>query len=85
MGPDGAVNIIFRKDIEKTSDPEEKRELLVQNYREKFANPYIAAEKGYIDDVIEPPETRPRLINALETLLTKREMRPPRKHGNIPL
>jgi acetyl-CoA carboxylase carboxyltransferase component len=85
MGPDGAVNIIFRKDIEKTSDPEEKRELLVHNYREKFANPYIAAEKGYIDDVIEPPETRPRLINALETLLTKREMRPPRKHGNIPL
>jgi propionyl-CoA carboxylase beta chain len=59
--------------------------LLVHNYREKFANPYIAAEKGYIDDVIEPPETRPRLINALETLLTKREMRPPRKHGNIPL
>jgi propionyl-CoA carboxylase beta chain len=85
MGPEGAVNIIFRKEILDAKDADTERTKLIANYRKTFANPYIAAERGYIDDVIEPQETRPRLINALETLLTKRESRPPRKHGNIPL
>jgi propionyl-CoA carboxylase beta chain len=85
MGPDGAVNIVFRKEIEKAEDKESKRKELVAEYRKKFANPYIAAEKGYIDDVIEPQETRPKVINALNTLLNKREARPSKKHGNIPL
>ncbi len=85
MGPDGAVNIIFRKEIQASDDPEKKAEELVRDYREKFANPYIAAQMGYIDDIIEPKETRPRLIDALHTLLSKRETRPAKKHGNIPL
>jgi acetyl-CoA carboxylase carboxyltransferase component len=85
MGPEGAVNIIFRKELENTGDGEEAGRKLVEDYRVKFANPYIAAERGYIDDVIEPQETRPMLIKALESLLTKRESRPPKKHGNIPL
>jgi len=85
MGPDGAVNIIFRKEIEEAGDPKKKREELTSDYRAKFANPYIAAERGYIDDVIEPQETRPRVIDALEVLQTKRESMPPKKHGNIPL
>jgi propionyl-CoA carboxylase beta chain len=85
MGPDGAVNIIFRKDIEKAEDRDKKAKELVTEYKEKFANPYIAAEMGYIDDIIEPQETRPRLIDALKTLRNKREDRPAKKHGNIPL
>ncbi|MFZ5912552.1 MAG: acyl-CoA carboxylase subunit beta [Chloroflexota bacterium] len=85
MGPDGAVNIIFRKELEKADDPVKRKAELVAEYREKFANPYIAAERGYIDDVIEPRETRPRLINALEMLSNKRDANPAKKHGNIPL
>jgi acetyl-CoA carboxylase carboxyltransferase component len=85
MGPEGAVNIIFRKEISKAKDPDKKRDELVADYREKFANPYIAASRGYIDDVIEPWETRPRLINALEMLSNKRDSNPPKKHGCIPL
>ncbi len=85
MGPAGAINIIFRKEIEKAKDPEKRKKELTAEYREKFANPYIAAEKGYIDDVIEPSQTRPKLISALEMLITKREPRPPKKHPNIPL
>ena len=85
MGPDGAVNIIFRKELAEADDPAAKKEELVADYREKFANPYIAASHGYIDDVIEPSETRPRLINALEMLENKRDSNPPKKHGNIPL
>ncbi len=85
MGPDGAVNIIFRKELEKAKDPVKKKEQLVQEYREKFANPYVAAERGYIDDVIRPSETRFRLINALEMLSNKRDANPAKKHGNIPL
>jgi len=85
MGPEGAVNIIFRKEIDKAADPEAKRAELIQMYREQFANPYIAASRGYLDDVIEPRETRPRLINALEMLQNKRDTNPPKKHGNIPL
>jgi acetyl-CoA carboxylase carboxyltransferase component len=85
MGPDGAVNIIFRKELEKSKDPVKKKAELVTEYREKFASPYVAAERGYIDDVIEPKETRPRLINALEMLSNKRDSNPAKKHGNIPL
>ena len=85
MGPDGAVNIIFRKELAQADDPDQRRTELVQDYREKFANPYVAAARGYIDDVIEPHETRPRLINALEMLANKRDTNPPKKHGCIPL
>jgi len=85
MGPDGAVNIIFRKQITEAQDPEEERNRLVQEYRETFANPYVAAGRGYIDDVIVPHETRPRLIEALQMLQNKRDTNPPKKHGNIPL
>jgi acetyl-CoA carboxylase carboxyltransferase component len=85
MGPEGAVNIIFRKELAEAEDPVNKKEQLVAEYREKFAHPYIAASRGYIDDVIEPRETRPRLINALEMLSNKRDTNPPKKHGCIPL
>jgi acetyl-CoA carboxylase carboxyltransferase component len=85
MGPDGAVSIISRKEIEAAKDPVKRKAELVAEYREKFANPYIAAQRGFIDDVIEPRETRPRLINALEMLQNKRDSNPPKKHGNIPL
>ncbi len=85
MGPDGAVNIIFRKELEKAKDPVKRKAELVAEYREKFASPYVAAERGYIDDVIEPKETRPRLINALEMLSNKLDANPAKKHGNIPL
>jgi acetyl-CoA carboxylase carboxyltransferase component len=85
MGPDGAVNIISRKEIEKADDPAKRKEELVTEYREKFANPYVSASRGYIDDVIEPRETRPRLINGLEMLSNKRDSNPSKKHGCIPL
>src|SRR5882672_3693265 len=85
MGPEGAVNIVFKDEIEKSKDPKKTRARLIAEYRAKFANPYIAASKGYIDDVIEPADTRRRLIKALELLKTKRDKNPPRKHGNIPL
>jgi propionyl-CoA carboxylase beta chain len=85
MGPEGAVNIVFRRELEESSDPETRRAELIEDYRERFANPLVAAERGYVDDVIEPRRTRPVLIEALETAMTKRERRPPRKHGNIPL
>jgi propionyl-CoA carboxylase beta chain len=85
MGPEGAVNIIFRKELEGADDAAATRAELITDYRERFANPYVAAERGYVDDVIEPRRTRAVLADALETTLTKRERRPPRKHGNIPL
>ncbi|RLG78764.1 MAG: methylmalonyl-CoA carboxyltransferase [Thermoprotei archaeon] len=91
MGPRGAAEIIWRKELAKIEDPEERKkflENLEREYKEKVANPYIAASRGYIDSIIEPAETRPVLIQALEYLLTKREVRirpPPKKHGNIPL
>ncbi len=85
MGPEGAVNIIFKEEIEASRDPRKTREQLIDEYRTKFANPYIAAQKGYIDDVIEPADTRRRLVKALELLKTKRDRNPPKKHGNIPL
>lgn len=85
MGPEGAVNIIFRKELAGSTDPDKRRAELVAEYREMFANPYIAASRGYIDDIIEPRLTRPRLINALEMLSNKRDRNPAKKHGNIPL
>jgi propionyl-CoA carboxylase beta subunit len=85
MGPEGAVNIVFRGELEEAADPEARRAELIADYKERFANPYAAAERGYVDDVIEPRRTRPVLIDALETARSKRERRPPRKHGNIPL
>jgi propionyl-CoA carboxylase beta chain len=85
MGPEGAVNIIYRRDIASSPTPDERRQKLMDDYKARFANPYAAAERGYIDDVIVPHETRPRLIRALETLETKRVAGPKRKHGNIPL
>jgi propionyl-CoA carboxylase beta chain len=85
MGPEGAVNIVFRRELEDAGDAEARRAELIADYRERFANPYVAAERGYVDDVIEPRRTRPVLIDALRTAITKREPRPARKHGNIPL
>jgi acetyl-CoA carboxylase carboxyltransferase component len=85
MGPEGAVNIIFRSELAESDDPDARREELIADYRERFANPYTAAERGYVDDVILPRRTRPVLVAALEAALTKREPRPKRKHGNIPL
>jgi propionyl-CoA carboxylase beta chain len=84
MGPEGAVNIVFRNELAGEGS-EAKRSELIADYRERFANPYVAAERGYVDDVIEPRRTRLVLIDALETALSKREPRPKRKHGNIPL
>ncbi len=85
MGPSGAANIIFRKDIAAADDPIAARQEKIAEYADKFANPYMAARRGYVDDVIEPDSTRPRIISALEMLLSKRETRPSKKHGNIPL
>ncbi|HEY5905631.1 MAG TPA: acyl-CoA carboxylase subunit beta [Actinomycetota bacterium] len=85
MGAEGAVNVVFRREIEKAADPSQKKAELIKEYREKFSTPYAAAERGFIDDVIEPAETRSRLIKALRMLSTKRESVPARKHGNIPL
>ena len=85
MGAEGAVNIVSRKEIQSADDPDARRTELIGEYEERFNNPYIAAERGYVDDVIEPNETRVRLIQALRMLLTKREAVPPRKHGKIPL
>lgn len=85
MGPEGAANIIFRKEIAKAENPEEFRRQKIQEYREKFANPYVAAARGYIDDVIDPAETRAKIVMALEALENKRVKLPPKKHGNIPL
>ena len=85
MGPEGAVNIIYRRDISSSPTPDTRRQKLINDYKAHFANPYVAAERGYIDDVIVPHETRPKIITALETLQTKRAAGPKRKHGNIPL
>ncbi len=85
MGPEGAINILYRRELAAAEDPAARHAELVQEYRDTFANPYIAASRGYVDDVIEPNQTRPRLINALEMLQNKRDENPPKKHGNIPL
>ncbi|MBV8296776.1 MAG: acyl-CoA carboxylase subunit beta [Acidimicrobiia bacterium] len=85
MGPQGAVDIIYRREVQDAADPEAKRAELVEEYVERFANPYVAAERGYIDDVIDPADTRGVLIRSLELLRSKREELPKRKHGNVPL
>ena len=88
MGPKGAVGVIFRKELAAEEDGEKRKKLeaeLVEDYIEKFANPYTAAERGFVDEVIEASETRPKLVRALELLRTKQDQNPPRKHGNIPL
>ncbi len=85
MGPKGAVEILFRKEIAESTDPEQGMERKIEEYRQKFAHPYIAASRGYLDDIIDPRDTRPRLIDALDTLSTKRDRNPAKKHGNIPL
>ena len=85
MGPDGAVNIIHREELSGSEKPEQTKERLVEEYRDTFANPYKAASLGYIDAVIKPEETRPRIVNALGMLQNKKDSNPPKKHGNIPL
>ncbi len=85
MGPEGAVEIIYRRELKAAADPVARKKELADEYRRKFASPYIAAARGYVDDIIEPRETRPRLINALEVFQNKRDSNPPKKHGNIPL
>jgi acetyl-CoA carboxylase carboxyltransferase component len=85
MGPQGAVEIVYRRELQQAADPVARRAELVGEYTEKYANPYAAAERGYIDDVIDPAETRIKIIAGLEMLRTKREELPRRKHGNMPL
>src|ERR671910_1925042 len=85
MGPKGAVEILFRKEIAEAKNPEKATEAKIQEYRDKFANPYVAASRGFVDDIIDPRDTRPRLIDALDALAGKRDRNPPKKHGNIPL
>ena len=85
MGPKGAVEILFRRELDEAENSEAAEAAQIEEYREKFANPYIAAARGYVDDVIDPRETRERLISALDMLQNKRDQNPPRKHGNIPL
>ena len=85
MGPEGAVNIVYRRELQKAEDPETLRRESIAEFRERFANPYIAAERGWVDGVIQPCDTRPKLITALRMLETKRDTNPPKKHGNIPL
>jgi propionyl-CoA carboxylase beta chain len=85
MGPEGAVNILYRREIENAPDPARARAEKVGEFREKFANPYIAASRGFLDEIIHPRETRRKLIGALRHLETKRDRNPPKKHGNIPL
>jgi propionyl-CoA carboxylase beta chain len=85
MGAEGAVNILYRKEVEAAADSESERRRLIDEYNAQFANPYVAAELGYLDDVLQPRDTRPKLIAALESLVTKRQTLPKKKHGNIPL
>jgi acetyl-CoA carboxylase carboxyltransferase component len=85
MGPSGAANIIFRKEIADAPNPDEVRQQKIEEFRDRFANPYVAAARGFVDDVIDPAEMRPRLISTLEMLVNKRESRPGKKHGNVPV
>ena len=85
MGPEGAISIVFRDALQKAKDPAAARDEMVQQYRETFANPFKAAESGYVDAVIYPEDTRPTLIRSLEMLKNKQDHNPPKKHGNIPL
>jgi propionyl-CoA carboxylase beta chain len=85
MGPEGAVNILYRRELGHAKNPEESRQARIEEYRDRFANPFVAAERGYVDDVIEPHETRPKVIRALKMLANKTDTMPRKKHGNIPL
>jgi len=85
MGADGAVNILYRRELDAAADVAAARAAKIAEYREKFANPYVAAQRGFIDEIIRPQQTRTKLINGLQTLETKRDKNPPKKHGNIPL
>jgi propionyl-CoA carboxylase beta chain len=85
MGPEGAVNVLYRREIQKAEDPDALRRQKVQEFRDKFANPYVAADRGFVDAIIEPRTTRRRIIAGLEMIRTKRDKNPPKKHGNIPL
>jgi acetyl-CoA carboxylase carboxyltransferase component len=85
MGPEGAVNVLYRRELQKAADAEALRRAKVAEFREKFANPYVAADRGFIDEIIEPRQTRRKLIAGLEMTRTKRDRNPPKKHGNIPL
>jgi propionyl-CoA carboxylase beta chain len=85
MGPEGAVDIVYKRELEKAGNRQEMRKQKIEEFRERFANPYVAADRGYVDAVIEPHETRKKLNHALEQLDTKRDKKPPKKHGNIPL
>jgi propionyl-CoA carboxylase beta chain len=85
MGPKGAVEILFRKEISESAEPERATDAKIAEYRQKFAHPYVAASRGFLDDIIDPRDTRPRLIDALETLQSKRDRNPAKKHGNLPL
>ena len=85
MGPEGAVNILYKRELDSADDPDRLRAERVAEFREKFANPYVAASRGFVDEVIQPRQTRARLIAALAGLETKRDRNPPKKHGNIPL
>jgi propionyl-CoA carboxylase beta chain len=85
MGPEGAVEILYRRELRDESQPPDFKSRKTREFRSKFANPYVAAERGYVDEIIEPSQTRPKLIRALEMSANKRDTNPPRKHGNIPL
>ena len=85
MGAEGAVNILYKRELDAAADVAAARAAKIAEYREKFANPYVAAQRGYIDEIIRPHQTRAKLISALATLETKRDKNPPKKHGNIPL
>ncbi|MEF8886193.1 MAG: carboxyl transferase domain-containing protein, partial [Haloarculaceae archaeon] len=85
MGPRGAVNVLYSDELAAADDPDARRQELIDDYREQFANPYTAADRGFVDDVLEPHETRPQLVQDLEMLRSKRTSQPNRKHGNIPL
>ena len=85
MGPQGAVEIVYRRELAEAADPAARRAELVEEYTERYANPYVAAERGYVDDVIDPAETRRVLVRSLRLLASKREELPNRKHGNVPL
>ena len=85
MGAEGAVNILYKRELDAAADVAAARAAKIAEYREKFANPYVAAQRGYVDEIIQPRQTRAKLIAALATLETKRDKNPPKKHGNIPL
>jgi acetyl-CoA carboxylase carboxyltransferase component len=85
MGPEGAVDIVYKRELDRAENRDEVRKKKIEEFRDRFANPYVAADRGFVDAVIQPRDTRKKLIQALEMLATKRDKNPPKKHGNIPL